>query len=166
MNAFSKFFQSLDRWTVLFIIAVVAVVGCRSMDKPASASFASVVISNASPAQIREATEKVFKQSNYQSLGEQEGSLVFQREATERETVDYAGFAGAHDGDKVVIQVRVRIEVKDPSAYWLTCKAYAISNPDQPVFRTTTALFNFQSKPYQKLLNMVAGTVRQITTTP
>ena len=136
------------------------------MDKPASASFAAVVLENYSPAQIKQATLTVFAQNGYSFAGEQGDALVFEREATRGETIDYAGFAGAHDGAKVIMQVRVKIEVKDASSYWLTCKTYAVSNPGQQVFENSTPLFNFQSKPYQKLLNMVKGTLQTPAVAP
>ena len=53
--------------------------------------------------------------------------------------------------------MRAQVRPKDPSAYWLECKAYAVCNPGQPVFEQTTPLFNFQSKPYQKLMDQVAA---------
>jgi hypothetical protein len=64
------------------------------------------------------------------------------------------------------MQVRVRIEVKDASSYWLTCKAYAVRNPGQGVFETSTPLFNFQNDAYQKLLDKVKGTVERPAITP
>jgi hypothetical protein len=133
------------------------------MDKPAGASFASVVVINKTPEQIRQATISVFQDNGYQMIPQSDGSLVFQREATRREQIDYAGFAGAQQGEKVDIRVRARVTVKDPSAYWLECKAYAVNNPGQGVFEQTTALFNFQSKPYQKLLNQVASRLAAAT---
>ena len=66
----------------------------------------------------------------------------------------------------VIIRVRVKIEVRDASTYWLGCKAYAVCNPDQPVFSTSTALLNFQSGPYQKLLDNVKGTLQRPAVTP
>ena len=143
----------------LFALVTLFAAGCSSTNKPASASFAGIIIVNHTAQQIRDATEIVFKQNGYRALGEQDNALVFEREATEREQREYAGFAGAHEGEKVNMRVRVKIEVNDPSSYWLTCKAYAICNPGQPVFETTTALFGFQSGPYQKLLDKIQGTV-------
>jgi hypothetical protein len=93
-------------------------------------------------------------------------TMVFQREATRGETIDYAGFAGAQQGERVVMRVRVNVRPKNPSAYWVECKAYAVRNPGQPVFESTTALFNFQSKPYQKLMDQVAQKVALSTPTP
>jgi hypothetical protein len=159
MNPFSKNFTRFTAWTGLLLFAVFFASGCASADKPASASFASVIISNHTAQQIRDATDTVFQQNGYQAMGEQGGALVYEREATGREQRDYAGFVGAHEGEKVDIRVRVKIEVKDANSYWLTCKAYAVCNPGQPVFETTTALFGFQSGSYQKLLDKVKGTV-------
>jgi hypothetical protein len=168
MKPFSKIFTCVAGWTGLLLLAAILANGCASADKPASASFAGVVISNHSPEQIRLATDTVFSQNGYLASGEQGGALVYEREATGREQREYAGFVGAHEGEKVDIRVRVRIENRDPSSnsYWLTCKAYAVCNPGQPVFETTTALFGFQSGPYQKLLDKVKGTVQLPAVTP
>jgi hypothetical protein len=166
MNPFSKLFTRYAAWTGLLLLAAIFANGCASADKPASASFASVIISHHTPQEIRTATDTVFQQNGYQAMGEQSGALVYEREATGREQRDYAGFVGAHEGEKVDIRVRVKIEVKDSSSYWLTCKAYAVCNPGQPVFETTTALFGFQSGSYQKLLDKVKGTVGLPAVTP
>ena len=127
------------------------------MNKPAAASFASVVITNQTPDKIRQATIAVFQENGYHMISQPDAELVFERDATRRETTEYAGFADAHEGEKVVIRVRAQIAPKDPSAYWLQCKAFAVCNPDHPVFETTTALFNFQSGSYQKLMDQVAA---------
>jgi hypothetical protein len=168
MNTFFKIFARRAGWTGMFLLAVIFGGGCSSMDKPASASFAGVVISNHSPEQIRLATDTVFMQNGYQAYGEQGGALVYEREATGREQRQYAGFVGVHEGEKVDIRVRVRIENRNPNSnsYWLTCNAYAVCNPGQSVFETTTALFGFQSGPYQKLLDNIKGTVQQPAVTP
>jgi hypothetical protein len=65
-----------------------------------------------------------------------------------------------------VIRVRLSIEPSVVGAYLLGCKAYAVCNPGQPVFETSTALFNFQSGSYQRLLDNVKGTVQQPAVTP
>ena len=77
-----------------------------------------------------------------------------------------AQIAGAQQGEQVAIRVRVSIQPKNPSAYWVMCKAYAVCNPGQGVFENTTALFNFQSKPYQKLMDQVAQKVALMSTPP
>jgi len=165
----SPIYKTLARFTcgtALLFAAIIFAGGCSSMDKPASASFASVVIINQTPEQIRQAVLAVFQNNGYQMIPQTDETLVFQREATRGETIDYAGFAGAQQGERVVMRVRVNVRPKNPSAYWVECKAYAVCNPDQPVFENTTALFNFQSKPYQKLMDQVAQKVVLSTPAP
>jgi hypothetical protein len=167
MKSFSPTFTRCAGWTgALVILAAIFFSGCSSMDKPASASFASVIIVNQTPDKIRQAVIAVFQDNGYQMIPQSGDALVFQREATRREQIDYAGFAGAQAGEQVAIRVRVNIRPKNPSAYWVECKAYAVCNPGQGVFENTTALFDFQSKPYQKLIDQVAQKVTLSTPTP
>ena len=159
MNSISNIFSI---WAGrLAIIAVVLATGCSSMNRPASTSFAGVLITNQSREQIRAATVMVFQQNGYQLAPTPSNELAFQREATRREQLDYAGLVGTHDGEQVLIRVQMNIEPNGVGAYWLGCKAYAICNPGQPVFESSTALFGFQSGPYQKLLDNVKDTLQQ-----
>jgi hypothetical protein len=164
MNSFSKTFAN---WTgALLILTAIFSAGCKSMDKPESASFAAVVISNQSVETIQHATASVFQENGYTAMTLADGSLGFQRQATEREQRQYAGFVGAHEGDKVLIRVQTKIEPKNAGAYWLTCKAFAITNPGQGIFENSTPLFGFQSGTYQKLLNQVAARLAVAAPTP
>ncbi len=142
----------------LFILTALLGAGCSSLNKPASAGFASVIISNPSMDKIRAAAVTVFQQNGYRQMALPADELAFEREATRREQIDYAGFVGAHEGEEVLIRVRLSIEASGVGAYRLSCKAYAVCNPGQAVFETSTALFGFQSGPYQKLLDNVKGT--------
>jgi hypothetical protein len=166
MNAFFKTLTRFTCWTALLPMAVMFAGGCSSMDKPASASFASVIIVNQTPDKIRQAVIAVFQDNGYQMIPQSGDALVFQREATRREQIDYAGFAGAQAGEQVVMRVRVNVRPKNPGAYWVEGKAYAVCNPGQGVFENTTALFDFQSRPYQKLMNQVAQKVALSTPAP
>lgn len=166
MKVLFKFFTRFTCWTALLLAAILFAGGCSSMDKPASASFASVVIINQTPEQIRQAVFAVFQNNGYQMIPQTDETMVFQREATRGETIDYAGFAGAQQGEQVVMRVRVNILPKNPGAYWVEAKAYAVCDPGQDVFEKTTALFNFQSKPYQKLMDQVAQKAALSTPTP
>jgi hypothetical protein len=165
MNVFFKTLTGFTCWTAL-LLAAGLFAGCSSMDKPASASFASVIVINQTPEKIRQAVTAVFQDNGYQMLPQSDETMAFQREATRREQIDYAGFAGAQAGEQVAIRVRVNIRPKNPSAFWVEGKAYAVCNPGQPVFENTTALFNFQSKPYQKLMEQVAQKAALSTPTP
>jgi hypothetical protein len=145
----------------LLLLAVTFASGCKSLDKPASVSFASVTLSRAyTTEQIQQAAVKVFRQNGYQSFPQPDGSLMFQREATRGEQISYAGIYGAQQGEKVVIQVRMTIEVRDSGTWWVGCKAFAVSNPDDPIYSSTSPLMHFQSKPYQKLMDEVKNAVQ------
>lgn len=145
----------------LLLFTVLFVAGCKSLDQPASVSFASVTLSRFyTTEQIQQAAIKVFTQNGYQNVPQPDNPLVFEREATRGEQISYAGFVGAQQGEKVDIQVRVTIEVRDSGTWWVGCRAFAVCNPDQPVFSTTTPLMHFQSKPYQKLLDGVKNAVQ------
>lgn len=146
---------------MLFILAAICAAGCKSLDKPASVSFASVSLSRAyTTEQIQEAAVKVFQQNGYQSLPQPDGSLMFEREATRGEQISYAGIYGTQQGEKVVIQVRMTIQVRDSGTWWVGCKAFAVSNPDDPINSSTTPLMHFQSKPFQKLMEDVKNAVQ------
>jgi hypothetical protein len=167
MKSISTNFNPFTGWTgTLIILAAIFFSGCSSMDKPESAGFAAVVITNQSIQTIQQAAVTVFQNNGYQAMTLGDGSIGFEREATEREQRQYAGFVGAHEGEKVVMRVRIKIEPKNPGAYWLSCKAYAVTNPGQGVFETTTALFGWQSKPYQKLLDQVAARLAMSPSAP
>jgi hypothetical protein len=154
MNSSSGRLTRFLNWTGLLVI-LAAFAGCSSLDKPSSASFASVVIINHTPAQIKANATIVFEQYGYQLVGKIGDDLVFQRDATRGETISYAGLVGAHEGAMIVMRVRVNVLQKDANSYWLSCKAFAVSNPGQPVFENSTPLFHFQNGPYQKLLDQV-----------
>ena len=159
MNSISNIFSI---WAGrLAIIAVVLATGCSSMNRPASTSFAGVLITNQNRESIKAATVTVFQQNGYQLAPTPSNELAFQREATRREQLDYAGLVGTHDGEQVLIRVQMNIEPNGVGAYWLGCKAYAICNPGQPVFESSTALFGFQSGPYQKLLDNIKDALQQ-----
>jgi hypothetical protein len=165
MNSFFNNFR-IAGWIGLLAIAVIFTGGCSSMDKPESASFASVVIVKESIPTIKQATMDVFQNNGYEFTGVQGNDLVFERDATRREQLSYAGFAGTQQGETVHMRVKVTITGKGAYAYRLSCKAYAVCNPGQGVFENSTALFGFQSGPYQKLLDKVATTAAKSDSTP
>src|SRR6266700_786520 len=78
---------------LLFVTALFSA-GCHSMDRPASAGFASVVISNQSLAKIHQAADTVFANSGYQSIRLDNGAQVYEKEASRGDQIAYAGFAG------------------------------------------------------------------------
>ena len=65
--------------SLLVALAGAAVIGCKSVDKPASASFASVRIQGHTPEQIRAATVVVFQQDGYTAVDVHHAEMVFEK---------------------------------------------------------------------------------------
>ena len=153
---FSRF---ASRIALPLVLAAIFISGCRSMDKPASASFASVVIYNQTPDAIRQAADQVFANAGYQSIKLADGSQVYEREATKGEQIAYAGFAGAHEGEKTIVRVRMGLQPQG-KAWLLYCNAAVVTNPGDFVSEETSQLFGWQSGPYQDLLNNIRNNLK------
>lgn len=151
---------------MFLIIATIFAACCSSMDKPASASFASVIISNQSLEKIHYAADTVFANNGYQSIRLPNRGQVFEKEATKGEQIAYAGFVGAHEGERTIVRVRMGIQPQGAHAYLLDCKASVVTSPGDFVNEQTFPLFGFQSKPYQQLLDEIKGTLQRPALTP
>jgi hypothetical protein len=155
---------------LLSLLAALLVSGCKSLDKPASASFASVLIYNQTPEKIRLASDSVFANNGYQSIRNPDGSQVYEKEATKGEQIAYAGFVGAHNGERTIVRVRMGIEPQGVNCFLLSCKAYVVTSPGDFVNEQTFPLYGWQSGPYQDLLNSIRDNLKvaamQATQTP
>jgi len=140
--------------------AAIFISGCKSMDRPASASFASVLIYNQTPEQIRIASDSVFANNGYESIRNPDGSQFYEKEATRREQIAYAGFAAAHEGVRTIVRVRMGIEPSGVNCYLLSCTAAVVTSPGDFVNEQTFPLYSFQSGPYQDLLNNIRDNLK------
>src|ERR1035437_3950901 len=161
MKSSATLFTRLASWASgLLILAAMLTPGGRSLDRPASAGFAGVSIFNQNSDKIRAVTTTVFVSNGYQSIGLYDGALVFEKEATRGEQIAYAGFAGAQDGVKTVVRVRLSLSPQGVNSYMLGCNAYVVTNPGDSVFEQSFALMGYKSGPYQKLLDNVKATLQ------
>jgi hypothetical protein len=161
MNSFFRHRHQIVGWTGLFLIgAALLTAGCRSMDKPSSASFASVVIYNQSPVKIREAADSVFANNGYQSTKLPDGGQAYEKEATKGEQIAYAGIVGAHEGVHTIVRVRMGLQPQGAQAYLLSCKAYVVTNPGDFVSEQIFPLYGWQSGPYQDMLNSIRDNLK------
>ena len=161
MSLSSTRFNRFSGWTSLFlVVAAIPVSGCRSLDKPASAGFASVVIYNQTAAKIRQATDTVFANANYQSIRNPDGTQVYQKEATKGEQLAYAGLVGAQEGTQTIVRVRMGLQPQGANGFLLSCKAFVVTNPGDFVTEQTFPLYGWQSGPYQDLLNSIRDNLK------
>jgi hypothetical protein len=142
--------------TILALTAgLSALVGCGAT-KPASASFASVVIQNHSMEEIRYATGEVFTADGYRVMVH-ENQLKCEKEGSRATELAYEGLAG---GGAVDVRVLASIVQLSETSHRLQCNAYIVRNPGDPVFEDVSKLMNIRSGPYQKLLDQVADKLK------
>jgi hypothetical protein len=130
--------------------------GCRSAGKPASASFASVVIAGRSVEEIQQAAVAVFQGDGYRAPRAAGGDMIFEKEGSRKNQIAYAGPVGAHYGEQVIVRVRAQIVELGASSDRLQCKAYMVRNANDSFFADEIPLPNRRGRPYQKLLDEVA----------
>ena len=146
----------------LFLFSSVALcsallTACSSTGKPASASFASVVIQNRSLSEIASATTAVFQTEGYTRYGgAADGEMTFEREASKGKQMAYSGLGGSYYDEAVNERIRAEIVSLGADSYRLQCKAYIIRSADSAFHQEEVPLSNLRSRPYQKLLNQVA----------
>ena len=115
----------------LFLSCILAIIGCSSSDLPASASFASVVLTNGSAKQINDTTIAVFLENGYDDpiIGPQD--MIFSKEGTRSDTLAYDGLRAMQQGEIALVRVMTElVELRDGS-FRLQCQAYIVSNVDQ-----------------------------------
>jgi hypothetical protein len=134
--------------------------GCSSLNKPASASFASVTISGKSAAEIRDATVAVFVENGYQVFGSSQG-LTFEKEGSKANSIAYDGFVRSHYGEVTIIRVRAQLVDLGNGAKRLQCQTYMVSGAGDAFTEEENRLSNFRSGPYQDLLDEVAKRLKQ-----
>jgi hypothetical protein len=135
-------------------VAVVVLCGCHSLNKPASASFASVVIPSKSVDEIRRATAAVFAEAGYEAFVSGAGDLVFEKEGTRMNQIAHGGWL-----EDSGVRERVRIQIVNlfDGSQRLQCKAYMVRHSGDAFYQDEVKLANFRSGPYQDLLDKVAS---------
>jgi hypothetical protein len=135
------------------------VTGCGAT-KPASASFASVIIRGHSTEEITKATVAVFQEEGY-SVRAVDGKLIFEREGSRLNNIAYEGVVGAHYGNQTLERVKAALVEIGADAYRLQCQAYIVKDAGDSFFAEEQKLANIRSRPYQNLLDKVAERLKQ-----
>lgn len=147
--------QRLALFSCLLLLAF-ATPGCKSFSGPASASFASVVITDHSPQQVAEATAKVFEADGYRGRVTGEAQMVFEKEASRATTIARAGLVDTQAGAQTINRVRVQFVPLSGGAIRIQCKAYMVSGGNDEFMQDEVAVSNMRSRPYQNLLDKIA----------
>jgi hypothetical protein len=134
---------------------LLAATGCGSL-QPASASFASVMISNHSAEEIAVTTAKVFGAEGYRGGITRSGQLIFEKEASRATTMAREGFTSTYYGACSFYRVRAEMVSLSGGVYRLQCRAFVVTGGSDTFFQDEVPLSNVRSAPYQSLLNKVA----------
>ncbi|MCX6925706.1 MAG: hypothetical protein NT154_21215 [Verrucomicrobia bacterium] len=140
--------------SILLVTAGTVLLGCKSMDKPASASFASVRIQGHTREQIRGATVVVFQQAGYAAADVSGADMIFETEGSRWDQIAYGSWV---NDAPVWIRVRVSMVALSTDLYRLQCQAYKVRNKGDPLTEDQVIIKNRNSKPYQALLDKVLG---------
>ena len=136
--------------TILATFIVLALTGCGA-SKPASASFASVVIDNRTFKEIQNAAGEVFSEDGYR-VQVRGNAMKFEKEGSRAKQLAYEGFTGG----PVNIRVLANIVQISESSYRFECQAYVVKSPGDPTFEEVIKLQNVRSRPYQDLCDKIA----------
>jgi hypothetical protein len=141
---------------LLTLLCAALVSGGCSLGKPASASFASVVIANRSVEEIQRTAMSVFQGDGYSAIPGSGNTLVFEKEGTRADSLAYNGVVDTHYGAQTVVRFRTDIVDLGGGSLRLQGQAFMVRNANDAFFEDENRLSNFRSGPYQKLLDEVA----------
>ena len=143
---------------MLFVLAA----GCSSWFKPASESFASVLITNASADAIQKTTINVFQEDDYLShyMDPDSGALVFEKEGSKGQSLSYNGLVGTHYGQTTLNRVKLKLVDRGDGSYRLNCQAYIVRDAGGGMSADEIKLSGMRSGPYQKLLDKIADRLK------
>lgn len=139
-------------WPLL--LALVAI-SCGTTGGPASASFASVTITNRTPEQIRVAAAKVFRAEGYEAYQQTPTKWVFEREASRLETISRDGLIAAQSGARTMERVRTELVDLGLGTYRLQSEAFMVSGAGDAFFENEVRKTNMRSGPYRSIMKKI-----------
>jgi hypothetical protein len=138
--------------------AGIALLGCKSLHKPASASFSSVRIQGHTAEQIRAASVVVFQQDGYTALEGKRSEMVFEKEGSRWDQIAYGSWVNEAP---VWLRAKVSMVPLSNDTFRLQCQAYKIRNKGDPLTEDQVRIGNSHSKPYQALLDEVLAQLKR-----
>jgi hypothetical protein len=154
---------SLCPWSLAVLLAACLVgflsPGCSSIEKPASARFASIEIQDQPHERVRDVTAEVFRDHGYLVTRNGWADLIFEREGSTMNNLAYGNWMGGR------VWVRVKAAISDLSARncRLQCEAFILRNRGEAL-EEEIRITKVHSRPYQDLLDEVAKRLGGSTT--
>jgi hypothetical protein len=157
-NPFVSVARSLRGAVFLSALLMFFGAGCGAT-KPASASFASVIIRGQPPEMISATTVMVFQEDGYAARS-QDGELLFEKESSRMTNIAYEGLVGSHYGAQTLVRVKVSLVDLGAGAHRLQCQAFVVKDAGDKFFAEEQKLANIRSRPFQNLLDEVASRMK------
>ena len=136
------------------LLALVAI-SCGTTSGPGSASFASVVVTNRTPEQIRTAAAKVFRAEGYEAYELSPTHWLFEREASRLETISRDGLIAAQSGARTMERVRTELIDLGTGKYRLQGEAFMVSGAGDSFFENEARKTNLRSGPYRSIMKKI-----------
>ena len=148
-----KTLQIVGKLIITFALTtgLFAMAGC-GLTKPASASFASIVVNGHTMKEIQNAAGHVFSADGYNVMV-RDNEMKFEKQGSRAAELAYEGLAG---NGPVNVRVLASIVQLSQTSYRLECQAFIVKSPGDPVMEEVIRLQNIRSRPYQDLLDKVA----------
>jgi hypothetical protein len=114
------------------------------------------MVTNASPREIQEATEYVFKLHGFDPAPEDHNDLVFQRKGSFMNGVVWGDWYGG----PVWVRIKVFLSQLDDSRTLVDCDVYMVQEPEDPLFQEERKVHADKGE-CQKLLDEVPARIAQ-----
>ena len=135
------------------LLLVLAVAGCKSASGPGSASFASVIIKNHTPAEIHAAAGDVFREDGYTGTQTAPDRMLFEKEASRLASLSRDGLVATQGGARTMERVRTELVDLGGGTYRLQCQAFMVSGAGDSFFENEVAKTHLRAGPYRSLMN-------------
>ncbi len=143
--------------TTLLLAILVYTAGCQSTPKKlGSHRVAAVVVTNASPKEIQEAAEKVFKLHGFEPAPEDNNELVFQRHGSFMNGFVYGDWYGG----PVWVRIKVFLSQLDANRTLVDCDVYMVQDHEDPLFQKERKVHGDKTE-CQKILDEIPPMIAQ-----
>ena len=140
----------------LVLLATLAI-GCQSTPKKlGSHRVAAVVVTNATPKEIQDATEKVFKTHGFDPAPEDYNDLVFQKQGSFMNGFVYGDWYGG----PVWVRIKVFLNPLDEARTLVDCDVFMVQDHEDPLFQQERKVHADKSE-CQKILDEIPPTIAQ-----
>jgi hypothetical protein len=129
------------------LLGAILMTGCQTSEKSADASFASVMINDYTPNEIRDVVVEVFRNDGYKAAKASFSNIVLEKEGSKMNNMSYGNWMG----ENVWIRVKAAVVPTTEKTCRLQCQAYMVRDKGGAV-EEEVKLGYFHRKQFQNML--------------